>query len=929
MLDAVSKQRKALEDETNTAVHVRGNVVTVDGPESELVERLLKQLYGLAQGGSPVEPSDVVRALAVLRSDASAELASVFDDTVLERPIDGKAVVPRSLGQKRYVQYMRRHTLTFGVGPAGTGKTFLAIAMAVRHLLDKEVRRIILSRPAIEAGERLGFLPGTLEEKISPYLRPLYDALHDMLPGDRIGRMMETDVIEIAPLAYMRGRTLNEAFVILDEAQNTTREQMKMFLTRVGTRSRVVVTGDPSQVDLPGGQRSGLHHALRVLEGLNGGRRLLVHRGGRDASSAGAGDRGGVRAGRAQTRSCATCSRRRRRGRGRRGSGERGLAARGSTAAVAPLPRVRTGAISGGRWHRGRFPVRARRALSAISRDTVLEVMERELDRSMGGLHVPGSPRPYFMQYSLRRVHSLRIRAGYGSLLRAREQTAAQVYCECRVGSNKFDNVIDGGLDTRAEERESADWVDAPDDLNLSALQVALWKLSQIKFDEALSDYYDHRKALVSEYLRDEAKAFSKEPALVHREELHHEPFPRKAWEAAMCEVSRRFLSRSDVHDPYISLSAERVHRWLANTDGSRVVTEEVFVELEVSGWILTEDGVYTEATRQLFLRDVDGGVDRVRMEQMADEVLAELDALKDAQTPGSFIGPALLAGQAAATLFHEAMGHRLEGERRVARGETRTFAHKLGKRVLPDGLDVYDDPSAATFDGQPVWGAYQVDDQGVPAQKAVLVEDGILRGFLQSRTPTPESSRSNGHGRHDGLQPPMARMANFVVEPRPGTAQRRSALEEQLVAIAKQQGRRYAVIIERISAGETSTAAYDFQVFKGEPAEVYMLDVETGEKKRIRDVELIGTPLAALQRIVGFGGRSELDQGYCVAESGSLPVSGRAPAILLSEIEMQQSSTTGFHEPLLPPPFADDGSRGRTSDLRKRGRRRKKGKKA
>ena len=264
------RQRAALEQRTSTAVHVRGNVITVQGEQAELVERLLRQLYGLAQRGSAVDPRDVMRALEVLREDPSAQLGDVFDDTVLVRPVDGKAVVPRSLSQKRYVGYMRRHALTFGVGPAGTGKTFLAMAMAVRELLDKQVRRIIVSRPAIEAGERLGFLPGTLEEKISPYLRPLYDALHDMVPAERILKMMEHDTIEIAPLAYMRGRTLNDAFVVLDEAQNTTREQMQMFLTRIGHNTRAVVTGDPSQVDLPTGQKSGLAHALRVLQGVDG-----------------------------------------------------------------------------------------------------------------------------------------------------------------------------------------------------------------------------------------------------------------------------------------------------------------------------------------------------------------------------------------------------------------------------------------------------------------------------------------------------------------------------------------------------------------------------------------------------------------------------------------------------------------------------------
>lgn len=564
-----------------------------------------------------------------------------------------------------------------------------------------------------------------------------------------------------------------------------------------------------------------------------------------------------------------------------------------------------------------------KREYRAPVRDTVLEVMERELTRSMDGLAIPGSPKPYWMQYTLRRSHSLRIRAAYGSLVRSREQSNANLYVECRVGSHKFDNAIDGGLDVRADERESADWTEAPDDLNLAALQVSLWKLSQLKYDEALSDYYDHRKAMVSEYLRDEVDAFSREPAIIHREELHHRPFPRKAWEAMLRELSRRFLDRPDVHEPHISLSAERIHRWLANTDGTRVVTEDVYVELEISGWILTEDGVYTEASRQLYLRAVEELPPKAKVAELLEEVFAELDDLKDAATPGSYIGPALLAGQAASTLFHEAMGHRLEGERRVARGETRTFAHRVGKRVLPEGLDVYDDPSMTHFQGRSVWGSYRVDDQGVPAHKAMLVENGILKGFLQSRTPTPESKRSNGHGRHDGLQPPMARMANFVVEAREGYGKTWEELEQDLIALAKAQGRKHAMIIHSIHAGETSTAAYDFQAFKGEPARVFLLDVNTGRRRRIRDVELIGTPLAALQRIVGFGGTPELDQGYCYAESGSIPVSGISPAILLSELELQQTSTTGFHEPLLPPPFADDGSRGRTAELRRRGRRR------
>jgi phosphate starvation-inducible PhoH-like protein len=189
---------------------------------------------------------------------------------VLGRRNGSRGISPRSLAQKEYVEAMRRTSLAFGIGPAGTGKTFLAVAMAVRRLQDRQVRRIVLTRPAIEAGEHLGFLPGTLEEKVNPYMRPLQDALHDMLEGEKILRLVERGVIEIAPLAYMRGRTLNDAFLIMDEAQNATREQMKMLLTRIGNGTFAVVTGDPSQVDLPGGQPSGLAHAVSLLEGVEG-----------------------------------------------------------------------------------------------------------------------------------------------------------------------------------------------------------------------------------------------------------------------------------------------------------------------------------------------------------------------------------------------------------------------------------------------------------------------------------------------------------------------------------------------------------------------------------------------------------------------------------------------------------------------------------
>jgi phosphate starvation-inducible protein PhoH and related proteins len=249
-------------------IHVRGNEITATGTpeETALVGRLFEELTQLVASGAELTPDAVERTVAMLRRKSRVRPADVLTLDILSAR--GRTIRPKTLNQKRYVDAIDNHTIVFSIGPAGTGKTYLAMAKAVKALQAKEVRRIILTRPAVEAGERLGFLPGTLYEKIDPYLRPLYDALHDMLDADTIPRLTAAGTIEIAPLAYMRGRTLNDSFIILDEAQNTSPEQMKMFLTRLGFGSRIVVTGDVTQVDLPSGQLSGLRLVQDILTGV-------------------------------------------------------------------------------------------------------------------------------------------------------------------------------------------------------------------------------------------------------------------------------------------------------------------------------------------------------------------------------------------------------------------------------------------------------------------------------------------------------------------------------------------------------------------------------------------------------------------------------------------------------------------------------------
>ncbi|MEQ7846792.1 PhoH family protein [Nocardioides kribbensis] len=264
LLGAGDEHLALIERAFDAEIHVRGNRITFLGEPGEvaLAERLLDELVSIIRTGQGVTGETVERVLGMLRAETTERPADVLSMNILSNR--GRSIRPKTLNQKRYVDSIDKHTITFGIGPAGTGKTYLAMAKAVQALQSKEVTRIILTRPAVEAGEHLGYLPGTLSEKIDPYLRPLYDALHDMMDPESIPKLLAAGTIEVAPLAYMRGRTLNSSFIILDEAQNTTPEQMKMFLTRLGFGSKIVVTGDITQTDLPGGTKSG----LRIIEGI-------------------------------------------------------------------------------------------------------------------------------------------------------------------------------------------------------------------------------------------------------------------------------------------------------------------------------------------------------------------------------------------------------------------------------------------------------------------------------------------------------------------------------------------------------------------------------------------------------------------------------------------------------------------------------------
>jgi phosphate starvation-inducible PhoH-like protein len=265
------KHLKLIDTACGVAISVKGHVITISGNSSSIVlaKRLLQNLYFILESGQALTLNDVQQAIKICRHDTAVHPQDVLLDTILVS-FKRRAIHPKSIIQKQYVDAIRAYDIVIGIGPAGTGKTYLAMAMALAAFMNKEVDRIILTRPAVEAGEKLGFLPGDLYEKVNPYLRPLYDALHDMMEMDKVQDYLHQGIIEVAPLAFMRGRTLNDSFVILDEAQNTTNEQMKMFLTRLGFNSKAVITGDITQIDLPAGKTSGLVETQKVLSKVPG-----------------------------------------------------------------------------------------------------------------------------------------------------------------------------------------------------------------------------------------------------------------------------------------------------------------------------------------------------------------------------------------------------------------------------------------------------------------------------------------------------------------------------------------------------------------------------------------------------------------------------------------------------------------------------------
>jgi TldD protein len=558
---------------------------------------------------------------------------------------------------------------------------------------------------------------------------------------------------------------------------------------------------------------------------------------------------------------------------------------------------------------RKKLSPRTRSALSERSRvkldlprcKLLLRSMEQELWRQEKGLRQPGEPKPFFLSYLFHAKESTSVWGRYGSVFRSEGQRESDLYADVRVGSHRIDNLIDGGITQDLAQRQSYAWVDGPEDLDPEVLRYAFWKLTQHKYDEALQEYYEKKKILVEQHLPQRGKSFSSEEPIQHFDKVEQVVFPRAQWEDFVRETSGMFRKYRSMLDPYVQLRGVNKVRMFVSSEQSRFICQDKYYELTLQGWLLGDDGVHLEATRNFYGRSEDALPSKAQVAEAIESMDKELKELRQAKPLDPYAGPALLSGLASGLIFHEAIGHRLEGERMGSRSEGHTFASKIGQRLLPPGVDIIDDPSLPAFEGTPLHGHYKIDDEGVPSQRVELVKDGVLKNFLMSRQLIDGFTHSNGHGRHERYQDPMARMANLIV-----TARDAKTWDELKTMLCEETARRelpYGLIIRGVSAGETRTDQYDFQAFKGMPTAVYTVDPRTGKETRVRDVSFIGTPLAVMQRILAFGDKCEVDNSYCYAESGAVPVATVAPPMVVGELELQRASTRRYRPARLPMP--------------------------
>lgn len=540
----------------------------------------------------------------------------------------------------------------------------------------------------------------------------------------------------------------------------------------------------------------------------------------------------------------------------------------------------------------------------ADPRKDLLDAMVVELDRNKAELKLKENRGPYFISYQLKDYDQKEIVARYGALFQDAVGRDRQIFVDVRVGDYDFDSSVEDEFDFSTSLKGSSYLTkkSAPIDDSPAALRTALWLVTDEKYKTSLFHYLKKKGEDV--YVVDDPKrppSFTKESPDVQVGVRAPFEFAHDTWVSFAREMSTKLAKEPTFFDSEVRVTADKVVRYFVNTEGTRLITEDTLFGVHVTAFTRADDGQLLENSRHWYAPLEAQLPNEASMRAQVDAMMNDLKALRAAPTIDPYTGPAILEPDAAGVLFHEAVGHRLEGERQDSDSEGKTFRGQVGRQVLPSFISVIDDPTTRERIGTQLNGYYRFDEEGVPAQKVVLVQDGVLKTYLLSRKPVEGFLKSNGHGRSQGNRKAIARMANLIIESKKRLSD--AELKKQLIAEAKKQGKPYGLLIRDITGGNTNTTGFGYQAFKGTPRMVYRVDVKNGQETLVRGVEIVGTPLSSMNRIIATGTSEGVFNGFCGAESGMVPVSTVAPAVLLQEIELQRSLEGRDRPPLLPSP--------------------------
>lgn len=534
--------------------------------------------------------------------------------------------------------------------------------------------------------------------------------------------------------------------------------------------------------------------------------------------------------------------------------------------------------------------------------------MKVEMSRALAALGSPGHPKPYFISYLLKSCQRYNVWGRYGAVWEEKSSTKRVCFADVRVGSHRFDNVIRGGLEDNTHEAESFDMVELPLELTPESVRFSLWRLTDARYREAVANYYTKKSRDISYVdLNKGVRSFEKVQARSIQRPLVQWTCDQEKFRVYVRKVSAALRAYPEVKNSYVELKMSLATKIFQSSEGTSLVWQEPLVEVICFFWFLGKKSEDLSMTLTVMGRTADDLPDaRVLAARVRDKV-AVAYRVERGVSLNSYAGPVLLCAHAAGLFLHEAVGHRLESSRFLSDDEGRSFRDKLGEKIMHEDLSIVDDPGLQEWQGVKTVGGYEFDDEGIPSQGTELVRDGVLVDFLRTRSAFARGKHaSNGHARTAGFQRPISRMANFVVKSR--SALSWADLKERLLCEIRKRGLPFGVILYAVEGGETGTDAYDFQAFLGEITVASKI-FSNGREVDIKGVDFVGTPLASLNQILAVGGACELDNGYCGAESGVLPVSTIAPPLLLANLELQAKDPTKVTPYRLPLPWFDPSS--------------------